>query len=175
MKGYVVMARTTKADLEKENAELREEKRKLLNILDEDNQKYNELMEQKISDFHKLPEYQSMKKDIAQLEEIKKLNENTIERQKKTESALRNKIQELLAENKQLKENIKNQAIINDTKHNARGAGRKPKSSEKTQEQLQDLNRLLNDGKKELEICEKMKISHATYYRLKKLWKLQYH
>lgn len=171
----LIMTRITKADLEKEIIELKEKNKKLLNILDEDNQKYSELMERKTFEFHTLPEYQSMKKNIVQLEEIKKANETTIERQKKMESTLRNKIQELLAENKQLKESIKNQAVINDTKHNARGAGRKPKPTEKIHEQLQCLDELLNDGKKEKEICKLMKISHATYYRLKKVWKLQYH
>lgn len=169
-----VMARTTKADLEEQIAKLEEENKKLLNILNEDNQKYNELIEQKSSEFHKLPEYEQMKRDIAQLEEIKNFNENIIERQKKTESTLRDKIQELLAENRELQENIKKQTVVNDTIRNARGAGRKPKSLEKIQEQLQYLNKLLNDGKKEEEICSLMKISHATYYRLKKKWKIQY-
>lgn len=64
---------------------------------------------------------------------------------------------------------------MNDAIYNARGAGRKPKPIEKTQEQLQYLDKLLNNGKKEKEICRLMKISHATYYRLKKIWKEKYH
>lgn len=102
----------TKADLEKENAELKEAYKKLLNVLDEDNQKYSELVEQKTSEFHKLPEYKQMKRDIAQLEEIKKANEATIQHKEKTESTLRNKIQELLTEIEQLN-SAKNETLIN--------------------------------------------------------------
>lgn len=78
---------------------------------------------------------------------------------------MRNKIQELLAENKELKEKIKSEV---QTVHNARGAGRKPKPTEKIQEQLEYIDRLLNDGKKEQEICRIMSISRSTYYRLKR-------
>lgn len=70
---------------------------------------------------------------------------------------------------KKLKESIKNQTIINDTQHNARGAGRKPKPMEQTQERLQQIQSLLANGKKEKDICRQMNISRATYYRLKKL------
>lgn len=164
------MARTTKADLEKRIAELEEENKKLLNILNEDNQKYSELMEQKSSEFHKLPEYQQMKRDIAQLEEIKKANEATIQHKEKTESALRNKIQELLAENEQLK-SAKNETIINGSTHNSRNAGRKPKSEDIIQQQIHKIESYLADGKTGKEISSLMNISERTFYRLKKLIK----
>lgn len=164
------MARTTKADLEKQIAELEEENRKLLNILNEDNQKYSNLMEQKSSEFHKLPEYQRMEKDIRQLEERRKLNDATIERQKKTESSLRNKIQELLKENEQLK-SAKNKTLINDSIHNSRNAGRKPKSKDIIQQQVHQIESYLTDGKTGKEISSLMGISERTFYRLKKLIK----
>lgn len=163
------MARTTKADLEKRIAELEEENKKLLNILNEDNQKYSELVEQKTSEFHKLPEYQSMKKDIAQLEEIKRVNEATIQRKKKIESDLRNKIQELLTEIEQLK-SAKNEILINGSTYQKK-VGRKPKSKDITQQQIHQIESYLADGKTGKEISSLMDISERTYYRLKKLLK----
>lgn len=169
------MARTTKTDLEQRLTEKEEELNKYRQWLMESEEKYNKLVDEKTEQFKLLPEYLQMKNRIERLESMQQNSEYIIKKKKEKEENLRNKIQALLEENNQLKESIKNKTVINDTKHNARGAGRKHKSAEKIQEQLQDLNRLLNDGKKELEICESMKISHATYYRLKKLWKLQYH
>lgn len=163
------MARTTKADLEKQIAELEEENKKLLNILNEDNQKYSELVEQKTSEFHKLPEYQSMKKDIAQLEERKRANEATIERQKKKESALQNEIKELRAEIEQLN-SAKNEALINGSIYQKK-VGRKHKSEDIIQQQVRQIESYLADGKTGKEISSLMGISERTFYRLKKLAK----
>lgn len=160
----------TKADLEKENAELKEAYKKLLNVLDEDNQKYSELVEQKTSEFHKLPEYKQMKRDIAQLEEIKKANEVTIQHKEKTESTLRNKIQELLTEIEQLN-SAKNKTLINGSTYNPRNAGRKPKSENVIQQQVCHINAYLADGRTGREISSLMGISERTFYRLKKLIK----
>lgn len=160
----------TKADLEKQITELEEENRKLLNILDKDNQKYSKLMEQKSSEFHKLPEYQQMQRDIAQLEEIKKANEATIKHKEKTESALRNKIQELLTEIEQLN-SAKNETLINGSTYNPRNAGRKPKSENVIQQQVCQINSYLADGRTGREISSLMGISERTFYRLKKLIK----
>ncbi len=168
-----IMARITKADLETKISKLNDELANYRRWLSESENKYNKLADEKEAHLEELPVYQQMQKQIKLLEEIKKANEATIQHGKRTENALRNKIQELLAENRQLQESIKNQ--INDTVHNARGAGRKPKPEEKIQEQLQYLDKLLNDGKKEKEICRFMQVSRATYYRLKKVWKEKYH
>lgn len=162
------MARTTKADLEKRIEELEKQLAQYQQWLMESENKYSRLVEEKGEEFKKLPLYGSMKKEIERLEFVKSQNENTIEHKEKMETSLRSKIQELLEENSQLKESLKNQ-VDNETKHNARGAGRKPMSEEK----LLLLDNLLKQGKKEKEICELMNISRATFYRVKKL--LQYH
>lgn len=170
------MARTTKADLEKRIIELEDQLSKYQQWLIDSEAKYNKLINEKEEQLESLPTYQQMKSHIERLELINKNNEASIAHKKETEKKLRNKIQEILAEtkqleeeNEQLKESIKNQTIINDTMYNVRGAGRKPKSIEQIQEQLQQIQSLLAHGKKEKDICRQMNISRATYYRLKKL------
>jgi len=109
-----------------------------------------------------------MKKEIEFLETEKKTHESTLRKRDERESALRGKIQELLKENEELKESIKN---INDTLNGAKKAGRKPKPQKAIQGQLKELTVLLNEGKKEQEICAAIKVSRATYFRLKKMLK----
>ena len=144
-----IMARTTKADLENKITELNGQLDNYRKWLIESQDKYNELIDEREAQLEQLPAYQQIQKEVRLLEEIKKANEATIQHEKQIENALRDKIQELLEENRYLKESIKTQAIMNDAIYNARGAGRKPKPIEKTQEQLQYLDKLLNNGKKE--------------------------
>ena len=64
-----------------------------------------------------------------------------------------------------LKEYIDSRTLI---EHNTRKAGRKPKSKEQLESELKNLDILLKEGKNERSICKTMKISRATYYRLKR-------
>ena len=66
---------------------------------------------------------------------------------------------------KHLKEYIDSRTLI---EHNTRKAGRKPKSKEQLESELKNLDILLKEGKNERSICKTMKISRATYYRLKR-------
>lgn len=161
------MARTTKADLEKKVQELEAKVSQYLTMLTEQDMKYNELLEHKNLEFEQLPEYRQMQQVIERLEWIKKANEATIRHKEETERKLRNKIQELLEENNQLKDSAKNQAIINGS--NARGAGRKPKSEDIIQQQIYELETYLSDNKTGKEISALMGISERTFYRLKSL------
>ena len=161
----------TKKELEARVEELETKVRHYLNMLDEENQKYYELMEQKSFEFYKLPEYQQMKREIEQLKEEKRLHESIIERNKETEMKLRNKIQELLADNKQLKDTGKDDNISDDSPRNERGAGRKPKSEDIIRQQINQIESYLAEGKKAKDITSLMNISERTYYRLKKLVK----
>lgn len=167
------MPRVTKAELEntvKElETQLEEQRNHYLDLLNKEDERYNKLVNEKEGQFHSLPEYQRMQKEIEQLETQKKANEHYIDTKREENATLKNRIQELLVENEQLKESIKNQVTINDTIHNARGAGRKPKPIEKIQEQVQQIQSRLASGQKEKYICTQMKISRSTYYRLKRL------
>lgn len=172
------MANITKAHLEKQIAELNEELNKYRQWLTESEKKYNELINEKELQFNKLPEYIQMKNEIEQQRviintknDIIRSSENIKESLWHDKEVLQEKIEKLQEENMLLKESIKNQTVNNDNIHNARNAGRKPKPEEKIQEQLQQLEKLLNDGKKEREIYLTMGVSRATYYRLKKILK----
>lgn len=104
------------------------------------------------------------KEDLKKIKNLEqKLDEATKENWK-----LKECIEKLKNENRQLKESVNNQAKINDTKHSVNGAGRKPKSEEEIQKQLEQIKSFLSDGMKEKEICKQMDISRSTYYRLKR-------
>lgn len=82
------------------------------------------------------------------------------------------KLQEQLDNQKQItseKTNTESQKLNTETKHNARGAGRKRLGeSPKTIEKLNQVKELLDKGFEEQEIMEKLGISRATFYRYKK-------
>lgn len=185
------MPRITKADLEQRLVEKEEELDKYRKWLQESEEKYNRVIEEKTEQFRLLPEYIQMQRRIERLESMQKSNEYTIEHKKEKEKELRDKIQELLAENKQLKSAVDNQS--SDTKElqtqiqellaenkqlkndlesrtvvsesrNVRGAGRRPISEEK----VLQVKKLIEQGKKEDEICKTVEIARATYYRVKK-------
>ncbi len=164
------MAKLTKIQLEEKLKETEQELKQYQKWLLESETKYNKIIEDKQLQFEKLPRYIEMTNQIKIMEDTLEAYKSIIETGKKTETNLRSTIQELVEENENLKECIKNTNTINDTIiHNSRNAGRKPKSEKKIQEQLQQIKNLLNDGKKEKEIYTSMNISRATYYRLKKL------
>jgi len=167
------MARETKAQLEEKIARLEQQLETCWTLLNESDRKYNELMEAKELPFKELPIYSQMEKTIKDLETMNNAYKESVVRLKKNEKKLKGKIQRLAEENSQLKESLKNQNTFNDTIHNPRNAGRKPKSPEVLNRQLQQLNSLLDNGKTVKEICSYMGISRATYFRLKKLLKSQ--
>jgi len=158
----------TKAEMEKQIQGLKEKLGEYREWMMESEAKYNRLLDEKELQFQELPTYLQMKREIEFLEAEQKAHKITLRKRDERESALRGKIQELLKENEGLKESIKN---INDTSNGTKKAGRKPKSEEAIQGQLKELMTLLNEGKKEKEICAAMEVSRATYFRLKKMLK----
>ena len=112
--------------------------------------------------------YKQMIQEINKLKEANKLYENREKRDSRIKNKQVEQIEKLQEENNTLKQ--KCQKLINDTSvHNARGAGRKLQSKEKTDEIVNKIQSLLEQGKKEKEICEIMKISRTTYFRYKKI------
>ena len=117
----------------------------------ESENKYNDLLEMKDEQLNNLPAYKQMKNHVERLEFLNKEQQGTIEW--------------LQHDNKHLKEYIDSRTLI---EHNIRKAGRKPKSKEQLESELKNLEILLKEGKDERSICKTMKISRATYYRLKR-------
>ena len=117
----------------------------------ESENKYNDLLEMKDEQLNNLPAYKQMKNHVERLEFLNKEQQSTIEW--------------LQNDNKHLKEYIDSRTLI---EHNTRKAGRKPKSKEQLESELKNLDILLKEGKNERSICKTMKISRATYYRLKR-------
>jgi len=112
--------------------------------------------------------YKQIIQEVDRLKEANKLYQNREERNNKIRNQQVELINKLQEENNSLKQKYKK--LINDTNiHNARGAGRKPQSQEKTNEIVNRIEILLKQGKKEKEICEVMKISRNTYFRYKRL------
>lgn len=144
----------TKASLEVELEETKAELKKYRQWLMESEEKYNKLVDEKETLLEGLPAYKQAMTRNKNLEIINKANEKTITR-------LKNKLAAYEVENSQLRETVKN---INDSKK----AGRKPKSPEKIQKQLDQLKALLDKGLKGKDICHEMGISESTLYRLKK-------
>lgn len=145
------MARITKAQLEEHIKNLENELKQYKNWLMESESKYNNLLEMKDEQLNNLPAYKQMKNYVERLEFLNKEQQGTIEW--------------LQRDNKHLKEYIDSRMII---EHNIRKAGRKPKSKEQLESELKNLEILLKEGKDERNICKAMKISRATYYRLKR-------
>jgi len=149
------MARITKAQLEEHINNLENELEQYKNWLMESESKYNNLLEMKDEQLNNLPAYQQMKKHVERLEFINNEQQDTIK--------------QLEHNNKSLKEYINNRTII---EHNMRKAGRKPKSKEQLESELKILEKLLEESRDERSICKIMKISRATYYRLKRQLKM---
>ena len=145
------MAKVTKAQLEEHIKNLENELKQYKNWLMESESKYNDLLEIKDEQLNKLPAYKQMKNYVEKLEFLNKEQQGTIEW--------------LQRDNKHLKEYIDSRTLI---EHNLRKAGRKPKSKEQLESELKNLEILLKEGKDERNICKTMKISRATYYRLKR-------
>lgn len=145
------MAKVTKAQLEEHIKNLEDELKQYKNWLMESESKYNDLLEIKDEQLNKLPAYKQMKNYVEKLEFLNKEQQGTIEW--------------LQRDNKHLKEYIDSRTCI---EHNMRKAGRKPKSKEQLESELKNLEILLKEGKDERNICKTMKISRATYYRLKR-------
>ncbi|WP_321781167.1 hypothetical protein [uncultured Alistipes sp.] len=145
------MAKVTKAQLEEHIKNLENELKQYKNWLMESENKYNDLLEMKDEQLNNLPAYKQMKNHVERLEFLNKEQQGTIEW--------------LQHDNKHLKEYIDSRTLI---EHNIRKAGRKPKSKEQLESELKNLEILLKEGKDERSICKTMKISRATYYRLKR-------
>lgn len=145
------MAKVTKAQLEEHIKNLENELKQYKNWLMESENKYNDLLEMKDEQLNNLPAYKQMKNHVERLEFLNKEQQSTIEW--------------LQNDNKHLKEYIDSRTLI---EHNTRKAGRKPKSKEQLESELKNLEILLKEGKDERSICKTMKISRATYYRLKR-------
>ena len=145
------MAKVTKAQLEEHIKNLENELKQYKNCLMESENKYNDLLEMKDEQLNNLPAYKQMKNHVERLEFLNKEQQGTIEW--------------LQHDNKHLKEYIDSRTLI---EHNIRKAGRKPKSKEQLESELKNLEILLKEDKDERSICKTMKISRATYYRLKR-------
>ena len=145
------MAKVTKAQLEEHIKNLENELKQYKNWLMESENKYNDLLEMKDEQLNNLPAYKQMKNHVERLEFLNKEQQGTIEW--------------LQHDNKHLKEYIDSRTLI---EHNIRKAGRKPKSKEQLESELKNLEILLKESKDERSICKTMKISRATYYRLKR-------
>ena len=130
--------------------------------------RYNQLLNEKELQFKALPVYMQMAEKIELLERSKALDQKKITRLQEKVQELQTLLCTLEEKYKQLQESVKNSSAIFDTVHNARNAGRKPKPEEKIQQQIQQLEKLLKEGKKEKAIYTEMGISRSTYYRLKK-------
>lgn len=81
----------------------------------------------------------------------------------------------LILENEKLQKQIEtltteNQKLIDKTKHNARGAGRKPES-ERIKSQAQKIQSLLEAGKTPSEIQKTLNISRSSFFRYKNILK----
>jgi len=163
------MPRINKADLENKIVELERQLENYQQWLIDSEIKCNELIHNAEMHLDELPAYKQAMERNEQLELINEESLKSIDRLEQRNTALKNRVRELKIENQQLKESIKNKTVISETTHNARGAGRKPKDAVLTQQQLLQLDRLLQQGLKEKDICSEMQISRATYYRLKKL------
>lgn len=85
------MPRVTKLELENTVEELKkqldEQKKHYLALLNKNDERYNKLVNEREGQFHLLPEYQQMKKEIEWLEIIKKSNEDTIKRKEEKEKS----------------------------------------------------------------------------------------
>lgn len=141
--------------------------------------KYGKLQDSGDELFKQSPEYVRMNADLISYKDAYETAKRGLEGERKIKQNLQRRIEELETECQKLnndifsdlqKENEILKAELEDmrakTKHNARGAGRKP-SPERTKA-IKQVQLLLNADASEQEIMEKMQISRATFYRYKR-------
>ena len=158
------------ARLEKELSETKEKLQRAWKLNDEMQRKMNNLDDKITENFKQTSLYRQMERDYETLKIKSDTSEKRLENSEKIRSEQVEKILQLEEENKELKE--RNKELVSQTViHNARGAGRKPQSPDQLQAKLEQLQKLLNQGKKEKEICEILKISRDTYFRYKRMLK----
>lgn len=166
------MARETqKEKIDRLERELEEKTMQLKNAWDELEKlerRLSQIDDKNNQNFKESSLYKQMIQETKRLKEANELYENREKRNSKIRDHQVERINKLQEENRSLKQ--KCQKLINDTDvHNARGAGRKPQSQEKTNKIVNKIEMLLKQGKKEKEICEVMGISRNTYFRYKRL------
>ena len=159
----------TKAELEQENRTLQQELSKYKGWLLESQNESAKLSEQlsgKVQDSH---DFRHLHKELEQKELLLKSREESLRRMEEKEARLQDKILSLSEENRQLRESLKNKSSINEKpkERNPRNAGRHPKPADELRQQLEKLGALLKNDKKQQDICHEMRISRATFYRLK--------
>ena len=168
------MARETqKEKIDRLERELEEKTMQLKNAWDELEKlerRLSQIDDKNNQNFKESSLYKQMIQETKRLKEANELYENREKRNSKIRDHQVERINKLQEENRSLKQ--KCQKLINDTDvHNARGAGRKPQSQEKTNKIVNKIEMLLKQGKKEKEICEVMGISRNTYFRYKRIKK----
>ena len=109
------MPRITKADLEKRVAELERQLENCQQWLIDAENKCNEVINNAETHLENLPAYKQAMERNAQLELINAENSKSLDRLRKKNTDLRDRVRELKEENQKLKESIKNQTVINDT------------------------------------------------------------
>jgi uncharacterized coiled-coil protein SlyX len=142
------MARKTK---ESRIRELEERLAVYEQLLTESENRENALMEKENREFEKSPAYRQMLFELDQLRAWKEAHTSDAKKLEKLHVKL-----DLLQ-----KEHVE---LLKKTRHNARGAGRKP-NDPKMQKQLEQFRNLLEEELNAREIQAEMGISRATYYR----------
>ena len=145
------MARQTK---DQQIAELKEQLASCRELVETLNREKNELMNLQENEFLKSPTYLQMADRISFLEDRLRLAESNY--------------QKLKSDNLKLKESASTAAK---PKHNARGAGRKP-MDDAMKHQIEQFAELVDSGQSRTQIMTELGISQATYYRYKKLSKV---
>ncbi|MCY6485899.1 helix-turn-helix domain-containing protein [Clostridium aestuarii] len=149
------MPRVTKKDLEKKI----EDRDKLIDMLSKQINKLQQEKEDILNNKGAVSkaEFQGAIKEIERLKINYKTVSELYDKSKEKNSTLINKCTELAKENKELKENRI------EKKHNERGAGRKSKL---TDEQLQKIKMLYQNGKSYGSIAKEVGLSKAYVYKL---------
>lgn len=148
--------RITKADLERENQELKDKINDLYKQIEDLMKQVSELRSQKDDDFSSSSDKMQMEKDIKLLNDKLKIKDDNNKRLVKQLKVKCDTIQELIIENEELKkenEGFKVNAPVEIVhKHNERGAGRKNKF---TNDMIDFVVNLKNIGYTYLEIKQK--------------------
>ena len=133
--------------------------------------KYSNLQDSGDELFRQTAEYKQMSADLLAYKEANAALEKKLKREKEIKAKLQDRLaeaerkyQELISDTKNKHEELKE--LQEKTKHNARGAGRKP--SEKRLEAIQKVKSLLDAGIDDEEIMQQLNISRATFFRYKR-------
>lgn len=151
------MAETKKQMQERYEQLLEQERNAYADLLE----KYSTLQDSGDELFKQTPEYKKMFADLLAYKEAHAALEKKLEREKAIKEKLQNRIEDLEAKYQELISDTKEK-----TKHNARGAGRKP-STERL-EAIQKVKSLLDAGTDDEDIMKQLNISRATFYRYKR-------